>query len=228
MQIKVATYNIHKGVGLDRRRDPERIMAVLHEIGAEVVALQEADRRFGNRAAVLDRALLDEHHWHAAPVAARGLSLGWHGNAILVSGDVEIVDASRIDIPSVEPRGAVCAHLRKHGREFLVVGMHLDLSGLVRRRQMQDICHATSEAGLPRVLMGDLNNWSRDRGAMRGLGEGWTVLAPGRSFPSRSPVAMLDRIIHSAELHCAEAGIHHSALAAKASDHLPVWAVLRG
>ena len=88
--------------------------------------------------------------------------------------------------------------------------------------------HATSEAGLPRVLMGDLNNWSRDRGAMRGLGDGWTVLAPGRSFPSRSPVAMLDRIIHSADLHCEEAGVHHSALAAKASDHLPVWAVLGG
>ena len=43
--IRVASYNIRKAVGLDRRRDPERILAILNELGADVVALQEADRK---------------------------------------------------------------------------------------------------------------------------------------------------------------------------------------
>ena len=39
--IKVASYNIHKGIGLDRRRNPERVVEVLREINADVIALQE-------------------------------------------------------------------------------------------------------------------------------------------------------------------------------------------
>ena len=75
MRLTFASYNIHKGVGRDGRRDPERILTVLHEIGADVVALQEADRRYGQRETVLDRALLDEHHWQVVPVAMRPLSM---------------------------------------------------------------------------------------------------------------------------------------------------------
>jgi endonuclease/exonuclease/phosphatase family metal-dependent hydrolase len=41
--ITVASYNIRKAVGLDRRRDPGRIIAILAEIDADIVALQEAD-----------------------------------------------------------------------------------------------------------------------------------------------------------------------------------------
>ena len=227
MQLKFATYNIHKGVGLDRKRDPERIMAVLHEIGADVVTLQEADRRFGRREAILPKSLLDEHHWKLAPVANRRESMGWHGNAILVGPGIDLVDTSRISIPAIEPRGAVSAHLEKDGAPFLAIGMHLDLSGLMRRRQIQKVCEDLhSETHLPAVLMGDLNEWSRERGALRGFGEGWNVLAPGRSFPSRRPVAMLDRIVSSRDWQVVSMGIHHSVLSSRASDHLPAWAVL--
>jgi endonuclease/exonuclease/phosphatase family metal-dependent hydrolase len=226
LQIKFATYNIHKGVGLDGRRDPERIMAVLHELNADVVALQEADRRFGRREAVLSRSLLDEHHWHAAPVANRLDSIGWHGNALLVRPGIEVLDCTRIDIPTIEPRGAVCARLSKDGREFLTVGMHLDLSGLARKRQIRQVCEVLGSENGPCVMMGDLNEWSRDRGAFRSFGDGWHVLAPGLSFPSRRPVAMLDRIVHSPGWNVVESGIHHSALSARASDHLPAWACL--
>lgn len=59
VKLKVASYNIHKGVGLDRQRDPDRIMTILREIDADVIALQEADRRFGLREAVIPRATLD-------------------------------------------------------------------------------------------------------------------------------------------------------------------------
>ncbi|WP_375248357.1 endonuclease/exonuclease/phosphatase family protein, partial [Sphingomonas sp.] len=53
MKLKVASYNMRKAIGTDRRRNPERVLQVLREVDADIVALQEADRRFGARAAVL-------------------------------------------------------------------------------------------------------------------------------------------------------------------------------
>ena len=52
----------------------------------------------------------------------------------------------------------------------------------------------------------------------------WQALVPGRSFPSRQPLAPLDRIALSREWQCESHGVHHSALATFASDHLPIWA----
>ena len=57
--VSVASYNVHKCVGTDGRFDPERTFRVIHEIDADVVALQEADRRFGNREGLLDLARLE-------------------------------------------------------------------------------------------------------------------------------------------------------------------------
>src|SRR3954451_21449847 len=59
MQLKFASYNIRKAVGLDWRRRPARVLGVLNEIGADIVALQEVDRRFGSRVAALDPALIE-------------------------------------------------------------------------------------------------------------------------------------------------------------------------
>jgi endonuclease/exonuclease/phosphatase family metal-dependent hydrolase len=226
LRLTFASYNIHKAVGLDRRRDPERILTVLHELDADVVALQEADLRFGSRAAVLPRALLEEHHWQVAALSMKPSGMAWHGNAILVRrGVVEILAAEPIALPVLEPRGAVCARLKHEGVEFKVVGMHLDLSGLLRRHQVETICKSMHQRGGPAVLMGDLNEWSVRGGALRAF-DGWEVLSPGRSFPSRRPIAQLDRIVHSSEWRCEGASVHHSALAAVASDHLPVTAAL--
>ena len=110
MELTVASYNIHKAVGLDRRRDPERILSVLHEINADVVALQEADRRFGRRETVLPRDMLDDlSHYHAVPLNHRPDSIGWHGNALLVKRGISVMDAGVVPLPTLEPRGAVRA-----------------------------------------------------------------------------------------------------------------------
>ena len=234
MELTVASYNIHKAVGLDRRRDPERILAVLHELGADVVAVQEVDRRFGERASVLPRALIEEHHWHAVALNQRPDSIGWHGNALLVRRGIEVAEADIVPLPTLEPRGAVRADLVKDGHRVRVVGMHLDLSGLRRRQQVRAVighvaaCDgAGGEGRVPTVLMGDFNEWSRAGGCLHEFHhDQWRVLAPGRSFPSRRPVAMLDRIVASAEWDCGHCAVHHSPLAARASDHLPVIARL--
>jgi endonuclease/exonuclease/phosphatase family metal-dependent hydrolase len=227
--IKVASYNMRKGLGTDRRRSPERILEVLREIDADVVALQEADRRFGQRAGVLPLHLLDEHSdWKAVGVARRAQSMGWHGNAILVRKAARIIDCEAIHLPSLEPRGAVMADILTAGRALRIVGMHLDLSGLWRRRQAAAIvAHVQScTAPLPTVLMGDLNEWTAAAGCLRDFARDHDVAATGASFHARRPIARLDRIMVSRDLRIADCGVHVSAAARAASDHLPIWAIL--
>ena len=233
MNLTFASYNIHKAVGLDRRRDPERILAVLREIDADVIALQEADRRFGDRTSVLPRQMIDDHTpWRAVALQSRPDSIGWHGNALLVRRNIEVLAAEPVRLPTLEPRGAVCADLRLAGQPFRVVGAHLDLSGLRRRRQLRAVfdhlaaSEAASGGAHPAVLMGDFNQWSHQRGAMREIGPDWQLITPGNSFPTRQPVAALDRIVASRHWTCQQAGVHHSSLAARASDHLPIFARL--
>ncbi|RKF20807.1 endonuclease [Altericroceibacterium spongiae] len=226
VRFTLASYNIHKGVGLDRKRDPERIMTVLHEIDADIVVLQEVDRRIGARSAVLSRGLLAEHHWQLVPLAMKPASIGWHGNAILVRQGIEIVDAEPIGLPTIEPRGAVCAHLAMGGWNFRVVGMHLDLSGLRRRQQIASVCAHLEERPGPAIMAGDFNEWSGRGGCFREFGKRWNVLRPGRSFHSRRPLAALDRIVISSEWTCHSSAVHQSALSVRASDHLPIKADL--
>jgi len=227
--IRVASYNIRKAIGTDRRRRPERTLEVLREIDADVIALQEADRRFGARIGVIPRHMLEEHSDYVhVPFDIRADSLGWHGNAILVRKSAEILHREVIHLPSLEPRGAVMADIRVHGEAIRVVGMHLDLSGLWRRRQAHALLHHLDavESRLPTVLMGDLNEWSRHNGCLRDFGRHFAFAECGKSFHVRRPIVALDRIMVSERLSVAEAGVHHSATARKASDHLPVWAQL--
>ena len=229
MRLTFASYNIRKAVGLDRRRDPDRILAVLREIDADVVALQEADRRFGSRASALPLAAIDEHTpYRPVPLSGRPDSIGWHGNALLVRRGIAVVEAHPVPLPTLEPRGAVHVALSVGGRSVNVVGMHLDLSGLRRRQQVRAVLHhlAQQSPDAPTVLMGDMNEWSRHGGCFREFGHHWRLLAPGRSFPSRRPVAQLDRIVLSPHWQVEQVRVHHSSLAARGSDHLPVWASL--
>lgn len=228
--IRVASYNMRKAIGTDRRRRPGRTIDVLNELDADVIALQEADRRFGARTSAIPLDMLAAHSDYK-PVAFQGRegSIGWHGNALLVRKAVEVVDKGLVHLPSLEPRGAVMADVRLNGEALRVVGMHLDLSGLWRRRQAQAIlAHiATRRQAMPAVLMGDLNEWSRRGGCLRDFGTELDFAECGRSFHARRPVAQLDRIMVTRSLAIEECGVHLSAASRKASDHLPVWARLR-
>ena len=229
MQLTVASYNIHKAVGLDRRRDPDRIISILREIDADVVALQEADRRFGRRASVLPLAALDEHTpYRPVPLTMRPDSIGWHGNVLLVRRGIEIAEASVVPLPTLEPRGAIRADIVASGQRVCVVGMHLDLSGLRRRHQVRSVLKhvADGAAGCPAVLMGDFNEWAVTGGCLREFDAHWQVVSPGRSFPARRPIAPLDRIVASGDWQVLDAKVHRSALAVLGSDHLPITARL--
>lgn len=228
MQLKFASYNIHKAVGLDRQRDPDRILAVLHEIDADIVALQECDRRFGQRKSVLPRARIEDSPYRPVALGVRPGSLGWHGNTFLVKKDFAVIETDPLILPTLEPRGAVRVDLEHEGRRIRAIGMHLDLSGFRRRHQAEAVVAHIDKCAecCPTVVMGDTNEWSSTGGMLRIFRDDWHSPDCGPSFPTRRPIARLDRIFASREWTPVASGVHHSLLASRASDHLPVWATL--
>lgn len=228
--LKVATYNIHKGIGLDRRRDPARILDVVHEIDADIVTLQEADRRFFQKRAVITPAMLAARgcEYNHVSFQMRPKSIGWHGNAILVKKNVRVTHAEPLFLEALEPRGAVLAELASAIGPVRVVGAHLDLTGLYRRRQIAHLIEMLLErtAPMPTILMGDMNEWMARTGAMHLLPNELSAVDCGPSFHARRPTLELDRIIISAPLRVLDSGVHQTAAARRASDHLPIWAKL--
>jgi endonuclease/exonuclease/phosphatase family metal-dependent hydrolase len=244
--ITLASYNMHKAIGLDGRRDPHRVLTVLQEIDADVVALQEADKRMGGRGSTVPHELIDNHglyqpvhfgvrHGRVFDKARKHTdrlfkintrNIGWHGNAILVKRHIGVLDCAALDLPTLEPRGAVLAELLIDEKPIRVVGMHLDLSGLWRRRQMRAILETIAKRPhkMPTVLMGDTNEWRSEAGCLREIEPEFHVAPTGPSFHARHPVAALDRIIVHRDLSIEAAGVHSSPAARRASDHLPIWA----
>jgi endonuclease/exonuclease/phosphatase family metal-dependent hydrolase len=225
--IRLASYNVHKCIGIDRRRSPERILQVILSLNADIVALQEVDHRIGTRPEALPRALIAEATgYHVAGHATGARSLGWHGQAILVRRDFAIRHEARIDLPGLEPRGAILAEVDTPEGPLRVVGVHLGLIRRSRLQQLKTIRRAiTQRPDLPTAIAGDWNEWSR-KGGTEPLAEAFHIHAPGPSFPAVRPVGRLDRIAVAQGAALAASGVCRHATARMASDHLPVWADL--
>lgn len=217
---RIASYNIRKARGLDGRRDPGRVIDVINGLGADVITLQEADHRMGDRPTALPRDLITRAtDFEMVPLAMNDVSLGWHGNAVLVRRGVKVESYGRIPLPGVEPRGAVAVKLADGPT---VIGVHL---GLLRssRRQQLSVLRAHAEKIDNVVMIGDMNEWAKSRGfePLRGH---FALFSPGRSFHAARPIAALDRVALSHDLTLTDAGVDEGALARRASDHLPIWA----
>ncbi|WP_323038973.1 endonuclease/exonuclease/phosphatase family protein [Gemmobacter sp.] len=226
--LRIASYNIHKCVGTDGRFDPDRIRHVIRELSADVVALQEVDQRFGDRAGLLDLPRL-EAETGLVPVPTNGhpRAHGWHGNLVLVRG-ARVQNVEQLALPGLEPRGAVIADLDfGPGRAARVIGTHFGLLRRSRHRQASLLASYLRTSDRGAVLMGDLNEWRIDRGSplARYLDDhGETNADAPPSFPARMPLLPLDRIIASAPGALGGVRVHHSPLARVASDHLPICA----
>ena len=220
MRLKVVSYNVHKAIGFDQRRRPDRILSVLNAINADVALLQEADHRLGARPTALPRFLISqETDYRVVDVSANDVSLGWHGNAILVRAGLQVRDAGQLELPGLEPRGAVFARIGG----LTVVGTHLGLLRRWRLRQMNAIADEL-ERDLPNVIIGgDFNEWSTS-GGFGPWEEKLAVITPGRSFHAFRPVAELDRFALGARLRLLRSGVESHGEMRLASDHLPVWA----
>lgn len=224
--LRIATYNLQKCVGLDLRRRPDRSLAVIKALKAKVIVLQEVDKRMPPRPTALPHDMVEDDGWHILPFGAPGGSLGWHGNAMLVGDGVTVVETSHIDLPGLEPRGAIRADLDTALGPLRVIGLHL---GLVRRYRLLQL--ATINRALatlpprPTVFAGDFNEWGTGM-ALDAAVKQVRFIPALASFPAPRPVAPLDRIALSPDLQAVASGVHDMRPARIASDHLPVWADL--
>ena len=226
----IASYNVHKGVGFDRRFDPARIISVIREMNADVIALQEASGRFGERESLLDLDRL-AHECGLIPVPVSGPNgqHGWHGNMILFREGV-VTTARQLSLPGVEPRGAVVIDVTLNTGPLRIIAAHLGLLRNSRARQVATLlAEAQAHDERPTLLMGDLNEWRLGRrSSLAGLAPEFGPLhATLPSFPSRFPVLALDRVLGRPHDLIRGVELHDTPLARVASDHLPIKASIR-
>ncbi|KAA9009464.1 endonuclease/exonuclease/phosphatase family protein [Histidinibacterium aquaticum] len=220
MALRVVSYNIRKAVGLDWRRSPARVLRVLNELDPDVALLQEADKRLGARPTALPREMIArETSLEVVDLAVGRGGIGWHGNAVLVRRSLPIEGRMRLELPGLEPRGAVLVRVAG----LWIVGTHLGLLRRWRHLQMATILRHLGPMTKNALVAGDFNEWSPARGF-----EPWEdrlhVVAPGPSFHASRPVASLDRFAHGNAVRILDHGVAERSLAGVASDHLPVWA----
>lgn len=227
--LRVATWNMHKGVGGDRRRDLARTATVIAEMAPDILALQEADTRFGTRTGLLDlAALYRDTGLQAVPLPGSGPAHGWHGNLVLVrESTVEAVHP--LDLPGLEPRGALVTDLALQGGRIRVVATHLGLLRAARALQIRRLLdHIARLDDRPTLLMGDMNEWRGAGGrALAPLSGRFGPVAAVPSFPARYPLFPLDRILACTRGELVGLAAHDTALSRAASDHLPLAALLR-
>ena len=225
--LRIASYNIRKARGLDQRRRPERTLQVINRLEADIVVLQEADKRMGVRHPAIPRHRIEaETDFYLAEVSENAISLGWHGNAVLVRKGINITGFERIVLPGLEPRGALRLDLDtgldpNTGGGLRVIATHLGLLRRDRRAQLDVLCQLRASHG-PTVIAGDFNEWS-SRTGLEPLAARFAVHTPGQTFHARRPVAALDRFALSHGIDLRDAGVAQDAVARRASDHLPIW-----
>ncbi len=231
MNFAVATYNIHKCVGRDGVHAPQRIVSVLGEVNADIVAVQEFDNR-------------TQHGWPritpedlAAPLGMDCIQQatimdsdgGIHGNLLLTRYPVD--DLMHVDLGRSGPeiRRAILAKIDLPGSKILAVAAHLGLSARGRRRQVRNLIKAIDgfSQGLPVVLLGDFNEWLPFGGCHSILSRRFAGGQRRRTFPARAPLLPLDRIWLDGQLEMENLRVHRSATSKVASDHLPVAADVR-
>jgi endonuclease/exonuclease/phosphatase family metal-dependent hydrolase len=229
--LVVASYNIHRGVGLDGRRDLARIADVIGELAPDVVGLQEVIRETGTGPADQGAYLARRLGMELVMGATRPHGDGWYGNAVLTR--LPVAGAHRCDLSWMrrEPRGCLRVDLAVNGTVLHLFNCHLGLAMRERREQLELLAaFVRASAGLagPRVLVGDFNEWHPRGPVTRGLRREFSspMRRMRRTHPAFFPLFALDRIYWDVELEGREFHVHRTRLSRVASDHLPVVARL--
>lgn len=208
------------------RRDANRVLDGISVLGADLVALQEADFRLGLRSSALPRDVIAERTGLVPlPIGRNASSIGWHGNAILARPGFHLSGLQRLDLPGFEPRGAVIVDL--DGPVALrLVALHLGLLRSSRRKQLDAVREAVlHHPPRPTVILGDFNEYSRQVGLGR-LTRAFQLMDPAPTYPSRAPRLALDRMAHSHDLGLEPLPVPWRK-GVQPSDHLPLLAELR-
>ena len=246
--LRVATYNIHKGVrgvGPRKRLEIHNLVLGIEALDADMVFLQEV-RQFHRAEA---RRFPDTHGgWPRQPqadyLAPEGYAVayrtnavtrhGEHGNALLSRWPLGDIGHHDVSDHRFEQRGLLHVAVQWNSLTLHAVVAHLGLMHAGRVRQVERLARFI-EAEVPAdallVIAGDFNDWGqkldapmRECGLRRAVVEG-APQARLNTFPSRVPVFALDRI-YMRGLRCVSTSVPRGAAWARMSDHLPLVAEL--
>jgi len=236
--VRLVTWNIHGGLGVDGRNDLGRIAILLEEMRCDVAALQEvgdphkADR--GNETADHASWLGRRLGWYAAYGPNLVLAERPYGNAILSRYPIAHAHNYDLSVPDREPRGCLRADLTlPDGASLHLFNLHLGLSGGERRRQAAMLLSADllrdTALTAPMVVCGDFNMWSPLPGPilrlLRSNLRDAAVVARSRrpTWPSRLAFLRLDRAYVDDAVEVLGSGVVNDRTTRAASDHLPLW-----
>ena len=231
--VRIATYNIHRCRGMDRRIVPARIVEVLRDINADVIALQE----------VIGAGL--QGAGQAEEIGA-GLGMGWVMNSVrtlrhhqfgnVILSRFPIVHHSQYDLSwrTCEPRNCQRADLEIDGQLLHIYNVHLGTAVLERRyqaRRLVSFVHDRRVTG-PKVLLGDFNEWMRGLATrtLSSLFESVDIsehLKRRRTYPGLFPVLHLDHIYYDGPVKVLRVEMPRTRKSLIASDHLPLVANLK-
>ncbi|MBA3232163.1 MAG: endonuclease/exonuclease/phosphatase family protein [Acidobacteria bacterium] len=234
VDLRIATYNVHRCRGMDRRTLPSRIAEVIRSMNADVVALQEvigAGPAGAGQAEELGAAL--GMGWVMAPV--RHLRNHLFGNVVL--SRFPIVHHSQYELTwrTCEARGCQRADLDVGGPLPLhIYNVHLGTAVLERRYQaprLASFVHDRRVQG-PKIILGDFNEWLRGlaTSTLSSLFESIDIYAHlkrRRTYPGIFPVLHLDHIYYEGRVEVRGMELVRTRTALMASDHLPLVADLR-
>jgi endonuclease/exonuclease/phosphatase family metal-dependent hydrolase len=234
--IRVATYNVHKCRGLDRRTNPARIAAVIEELDADVVAIQEIlDVRDGkpefDQARLITAALKQYKHCFGENRTLHG---GPYGNMTLSRLPIKSCQNYDVSWREKERRGCLRSDIVLEGHPALhVFNVHLGTGFVERRHQARRLLSADvltrDEFRGPRIVVGDFNEWTRGL-ATRLMGSAFESIDPRdflrrpHTYPGLLPFLHLDNFYYDKHLSLKGFRLHRSRRALVASDHLPLVA----
>jgi endonuclease/exonuclease/phosphatase family metal-dependent hydrolase len=224
-RLRIASYNVHRAIGRDRRTDPDRILAVMREVDADVFALQEVEAH--DDGADMLEWLGRKTGFHAIAGTTLMRHDGHFGNGLLTRCPVKGKRLCDLSWRGREPRGAIAADLDCGGVPLRVVATHLGLRPAERRDQVTQLLQLFKDRPHdPSVLLGDLNEWFLWGRPLRRLHRHFRETPAMATFPSRLPVLALDRIWTHPRSMLRRLEVHKTNLARRASDHLPLVATL--
>jgi len=222
--MRIATWNLHEAVGVDGRCLPARIVRVLAELDADVVALQEFSPRRGTVDELTKQ--LEDAAKATLVVMPTFLKRGRvFGNALLCRLPIVSVDARDLALERREPRNLIDARIDWDGRPLRVLATHLGLRRAERIRQVERVDAWLDDDDAPIVLLGDFNEW-RLHGCLAPIERRLARVPAPPTFPSPAPIARLDRMFASSGLRVSHVHAHRSRSASIASDHLPLVATI--
>ena len=234
VDIRIATYNIHRCRGMDRRTSVARIADVIRDLNADVIALQEvigAGPSGPGQAEELGAALGMGWVMHSV----RTLRGHQFGNVIISEHPIVHHGHYELTWRTCEERSCQRADVDLgQGRLLHVYNVHLGTAVLERRYQagrLAAFVHDHRVKG-PKVILGDFNEWLRGLATktLSALFKSIDIvehLKRRRTYPGLFPVLHLDHIYYEGEVTVRKLELVRTRKALMASDHLPLVAELR-